>query len=103
MATFGSIAAWMIHLVAEASLAARRESHPSVVWAMQALTVLLVALVVAGMRVSWSFARAGDIESSGSPAGRTTFLGLVGLVIGALDLLLIVYEGVLIAVLRRSL
>ena len=98
-ATFGSIVTWMVHLTAEAALVPAREQRPGVVWVMHALTVLLALLVLAGMKVSWDLTRASGEEGEGTPAGRTVFLGWLGLGIGALNLLLIVYEGVLIAIL----
>ncbi|MEO5900402.1 MAG: hypothetical protein ABIR68_09755 [Ilumatobacteraceae bacterium] len=46
------------------------------------------------MRIGWAYAHiAGDDESEATPGGRTVLLGWSGLVIGALSLLLIVYEG----------
>jgi hypothetical protein len=102
-ATFGSIVAWMVHLTAEAALVPAREAHPDVVWLMHGLTVVLALVVLAGMRVSWTLARlGGDREADGDPAGRTVFLGWLGLGIGALNLLLIVYEGFLIVVLDHG-
>jgi hypothetical protein len=97
-ATFASPATWLIHLVAEASLVRLHEQHPPVVWLMHGLTVVLALVVLLGMRISWSYAHiAGDDEGVATPAGRTVFLGWVGLVIGALSLLLIVYEGLLVS------
>lgn len=102
-ATVGSIATWMVHLIAEASLVPLHEQHGWVVWVMHGVTVALAALVLLGMWISWSYTRVGSRseESVPTPVGRTVFLGYLGLVIGALDLLLIVYEGSMIVVLRN--
>lgn len=101
-ATIGSIATWMVHLVSEAALVPLRERHGWVVWVMHANTVALALVVLAGMSISWTYTRLGDDdESMATPAGRTVFLGYVGLVIGALNLVLIVYEGSLVVFLRN--
>jgi hypothetical protein len=103
LAVFGTIPVWIAHLVAEASLAPLREQHRGVVWVMHAVTVVLAVVVLAAMRRCWSLARiAAEAESAPSPAGRTVFLGLLGLTIGALDLLLIIYEGALVVAMRQS-
>ena len=100
-ATFGSIVAWIAHLSAEAALVPARESHPDVVWLMHGITLALALLVLVGMRVSWGLARLStDGEDRGTPAGRTVFLGWVGLGLGAINLLLILYEGLLIVTLH---
>jgi hypothetical protein len=102
-ATFGSIVTWMIHLTAEASLVPLHEAHSSVIWAMHGLTLALALVVVVGMRISWSYAHIGaDDESAPTPAGRTVFLGWLGLVIGALNLLLIVYEGLIVVLIDKG-
>lgn len=102
-ATFGSIAAWIVHLVVESALVPAREEHPDVVWLMHGLTLALAFVVLAGMWLSWRLARlATDDEGDGTPAGRTVFLGWLGLGIGALNLLLILYEGLIIAVVHHG-
>ncbi len=101
-ATVGSIVTWMVHLVAEASLVPLREQHESVVWVMHAVTVVLALVVLLGMWISRSYTRIGsDDESVPNPVGRTVFLGYVGLVIGAIDLFMILYEGAIVTVLRN--
>ncbi len=102
-ATFGSIVTWMVHIGSEASLVPLREAHHSVVWVMHGITIVLAVVVLAGMRISWSYAHVGtDDESSPTPVGRTVFLGLLGLVIGALSLLLIVYEGAIVSLISTG-
>ncbi len=101
--TFGSIAVWIVHLTAEACLAAVRERHGSVVWLMHGLTVVLTRWSPPEC-FCWRLAHRSpldtfDDEGLGSPAGRTVFLGWLGFAIGALNLLLIVVEGSFIAAL----
>jgi hypothetical protein len=102
-ATFGSIVIWMVHISSEASLVPLREAHHDVVWVMHGITAVLALVVLAGMRISWTYAHAGtDDESSPTPVGRTVFLGLLGLVIGALSLVLIVYEGAIVTLISTG-
>jgi hypothetical protein len=99
IAVFGGIGAWTVHLVAEAALVAARGPHPDVVWVMHGLTAALVLIVLVWMRACRRMTQLStNPESDASPGGRTVFLGWLGLAIGALNLLLIVYEGVLVAV-----
>ena len=68
-------------------------------WVMHGLTVVLAGAVLLGIWYCWWLTKLStDSESSGSPGGRTVFLGWVGVLVGALNLLLIVYEGVLVGV-----
>jgi len=98
-AAFGSILLWMVHLVSEAALVAVRGQHPDVMWVMHGLTMVLAGAVLIGMWYCWSLTKLStDSESVGSPGGRTVFIGWLGVLIGALNLLLIVYEGVLVGV-----
>jgi hypothetical protein len=102
-ATFGSIATWMTHLIAEAALVPLREAHPTTVWVMHGLTIALALVVLVGMRISWSYAHIGSSpESMPTPVGRTVFLGWLGLFVGGLNLLLIVYEGLIIVLVHTG-
>jgi hypothetical protein len=100
--TFGSIFLWMIHLTAEAALVPLHERHASAAWLMHGLTVVLALAVIAGMWISWGYTRVGEREGRATPAGRTVFLGWLGLGMGAFNLLLIVYEGMLIVALHHG-
>lgn len=102
-ATAGSIAMWMVHISALSALVPLREQHEWVVWVMHGLTVALAGVVLVGMRISWSYARIGDDdEDVPTPVGRTVFLGYLGLVIGTSNLVLIVYEGTLVILLKHG-
>ena len=69
-ATFGSIAAWIVHLTGEAALVPAREAHPDVVWLMHGLTLALAFVVLAGMWFSWRLARLGDRRRGRRHTGR---------------------------------
>lgn len=105
-AVLAGIAWWMAHLVAEASLARVSCQHPSLRWAMNAITLVtaagtVLALVWCAQMVAGS--RALEPAPAGGPAHdaqegsdlltRERFLGLFGLAVGAISLLLILWEG----------
>ena len=88
------IAAWAVHIVAAASLVPLTCDHDEVEWVLHGLTAAMSLVVVLALWVSYGMVRAGqDDEESGSEAGRTRFLGLLGLIIGFSNLALILLEG----------
>jgi hypothetical protein len=92
-AVLGGIGAWLVHLIAEASLVELGRSHPSVAWTMRGLTGGLAIVTAIAIWLSWRIwtgARAD--EEDGTPAGRTAFLGLLGLITGITNLVLILAE-----------
>jgi hypothetical protein len=96
------VAMWAVHLVGEASLVRLAQKHSGVVWAMHALTagtalVTLVALLLSIRYARWDDAHEGD----GTPAGRTRFLGLLGVIFNVANLLLILAEGLYVVVVER--
>jgi hypothetical protein len=101
-AVSAGIGMWAVHLVGEASLVRLSQLHPGTVWAMHALTagtalVTLVALALSIHYARWDDAREGD----GTPAGRTRFLGLLGVIFNVTNLVLILFEGLYIVVVAR--
>jgi hypothetical protein len=93
-AIVGPIAAWMVHLVVESSLARVACTH-QVTWVLHVITLVLALVVVWAMAISWSLFRDGESadEASSSPLATTRFLGLLGLLLGGINLLLILAEG----------
>jgi hypothetical protein len=89
-----AVGAWMIHLSAVASLVELSRTSGWAVAAMDALTVataaVCVAVIVAGAVV---LRRCRRPEDDGSPVGRSAFLALLAVILGAANLLLIVFEG----------
>jgi hypothetical protein len=89
--------AWMLHLLFLSSFARLACLHPGVVWVLHAATLATAAPTVAGVWASLLLIRhCGDPEDAGTVAGRTRFLGIVGLLVNAISLALIVLEGVYI-------
>ena len=102
-AVLGGIGAWMVHLTAESALA-RRTCVSGQDWVLHALTVALAGVTVAAMLLAARLRdHEGWIEGDASASTATRglrrdlhFLGTMGLLIGAINLLLIVFEGALV-------
>jgi hypothetical protein len=98
--SLAGIALWTVHVLVEVSLVPFSRHHHDVVWFMHGFTVLLAALALAAMVLSWRIARdARAPEESASPAGRSAFLGWFGLYSNAFNFVLIVVEGLYIGIL----
>jgi hypothetical protein len=90
------LAAWAVHLVAEAALVRSAQKDDWVIWVMHGLSAVLAAVAASGIVVAVSLIRAGDkpleSEESGDAAARSAFLGWLGLVASSFNLLLILAE-----------
>ena len=94
-AVCGGIGAWIVHLTALSALA-RRTCVTGEDWVLHALTVGLAAVTVLAMVLS---ARLRVPAGAGAPEPERTdlhFLGKMGLLIGAINLVLILFEGALV-------
>jgi hypothetical protein len=101
-AVFGGVIAWTQHLLVLAALTRFTCTKPGWKWVMHADTAACVAVTVAAMGFAYRLGRAGDpaAEDDESAPGRLAFLGWLGLAVGAINLALIVVEGVYAGVLR---
>jgi hypothetical protein len=96
------IVAWVVHLVAFAAIVEFIHDH-GYFWLFyigngSALVVTLLALWL-----SWQMATSTDeSEESGTPAGRIRFLGEFGLLVNAINLMLILLEGSYIYFIRTG-
>lgn len=91
---FGSIPAWALHLLALSALTRYSCNVPSSRWTLHAITAGTLAIAVLATLMSWRLVRGGAEETSPEEPGRMAFLGRLGLIIGATDVLLIVLEEV---------
>lgn len=99
-AVLGGIGAWTIHLMVLASVV-RFTCNTGQVWIMHVATVVTLAMCAVAILLCVRMLRAappGD-ESSDDEGGRATFLGRLGLLIGASNFLLIALEGLYVFVL----
>ena len=93
-AVTGGIGAWMVHLTVTASLVELVCEHPGWTWVLHLVTALTAAVTLVAMGMSAALAlRSPDSESAESSAGQMRFLGLLGLLLGAINLALILLEG----------
>jgi hypothetical protein len=102
-AAFGSVGAWTVHLVFEAAIVRWTSDVRGWDWTLHAATGLCVVATLAAMALAWHLRRiaAGADESAEDDAGQLLFLGNLGLLVGAIDLALIVIEGIYAAVLYQ--
>jgi hypothetical protein len=99
-AAFGSVGAWTVHLVYEASAVRWTHNSPRWEWTLHAVTVATVLATLLAMALAYRLTRvaAGADESSTADAGQLLFLGRLGLLVGTIDLALIVLEGAYVLV-----
>jgi hypothetical protein len=94
-AVLGPIALWLAHIGALAALATASCTDGVALAAMHVITGITALGTLLAMW--WSLAmvrRAGPIgEAEPTPQGRERFLGLFGLATGAVNLVLILWEG----------
>lgn len=93
---------WALHIVTFASLARWRCLHPGHDWVLHAVTVVTALGTLLAMWWSWQILQAGRDadEESGDPRGLRHFLGMLGLLVGLINLLLIVWEGSYVTFIR---
>jgi hypothetical protein len=99
--SLAGIAVWVIHLTASAALVPYAEHHHWAVWLIHGLTLVLAIVAAVFGLVCLRFARAASSdEAEWSTPGRTAFIGWFGAVTGAVNVLLIVVEGLFVATIR---
>ena len=93
-AVLGGVGAWMVHLVYSASVVELTCDHPGLIWTIHGASAGTALVTVVAMAMSAALVREGaDVESAGTRAGQFRFLGLMGLLVGAINLALILLEG----------
>jgi hypothetical protein len=103
-AAFGSVGAWTVHLVGEASLVGWTEHDTRWRWILHALTAACIIANAIALWLAWrlrTIAKHAD-ESSADDAGQLLFLSHLGLLFGIIDLALIVIEGAYAVVLSQG-
>jgi hypothetical protein len=86
---------WAVHVWAFASMARLRCLHPNVTWVLHAITVVTALGTLLAMWWSWQLWREGQgvDDGEGNPLGLRNFLGMLGLLTGLTNLLLILWES----------
>ncbi len=102
-AVLGGVGAWTAHLLFEASFMKYTCNSHGYVWVMHLATAVTALATVAAMVLSWRLLRVsqGSDEAAADAGGRLQFLGYAGLLIGAINLALILLEGVYVVFLHR--
>jgi hypothetical protein len=90
------IAAWTVHLVLLTSVVRLSCEQPGFLWLMHATTGVTLAVTAVAMALSWRLARTHADAEAGTVAAHTRFLGQLGLLVGAVNALLIVVEELLV-------
>src|SRR5262249_29175490 len=94
-AVCGGIGAWIVHLTAVSALA-RRTCLTGEDWVLHALTIGLAAVTIFAMVLSARLRTAKTAGPAERERAHLPFLGDMGLLIGAINLLLILFEGSLV-------
>ena len=101
-AVLGGIAAWTVHLFTLSSIDRLTCNLGGYAWVMHAVTGVTAVVTVGAMALSYGLFRAGgDDDAAGSAAGRLRFFGMLGLLLGDVNLALIVLEGSYVELLPR--
>jgi hypothetical protein len=94
-AVVGGIGAWTVHMLFLSSFVQYTCNEGHVGWVHHVVTAVTAAATVLSMVLAWSLVREGADADEAAPSyeGRTRFLGMAGLLIGAINLALILLEG----------
>jgi len=93
-AVLTGIAAWAAHLLLISALVRWTCNDQGTRWVLDVLTIVTALVTLVAMWLCLGIIRgAQDDEAGGTPAARTRFLGVFGLMIGAVNLALILAEG----------
>ena len=94
-AAFGGVGAWTVHLVYETSAVQWTRNDPRWEWTLHAATIACAVATVIAMVLARRLVLAahGAREGGADDAGQLTFLGNLGLLVGAINLALILLEG----------
>ena len=93
-AVLGGIAAWTVHLLMVAALTRFTCNEEGTRWVLDVLTLVTALVTVVAMWLCVGIIRGSkDDEAADTVAGNTRFLGVFGLMTGAINLALILLEG----------
>ena len=106
-AVFGGVAAWTTHLLFLVIMVQYTCNVGGDVWVLHLVTALTAAATIAAIALSANLLRIardngrGADDDRDTPDARLRFLGGLGVLVGAINLLLILAEGSLVPFLRR--
>jgi len=91
----GSTAAWVAHLFFASSFVQYTCDTPGARWGQHVATLVCAVIAASAGWVGYGFYREGqpDTEDAGTRRGANHFIGLLGMIFAAVNLLLILAEG----------
>jgi hypothetical protein len=98
VAILAPVGLWTVHFMACVSLVRLACLDSRWTWVMHGTTVATAVPTVACIGLSWGILARGRRADAGHPATQTRFLGRLGLLVGLINLVLILLEGTLVAV-----
>ena len=100
----GSTAAWMAHLIFAASYVRYTCNVSGTTWLQHVVTALCAAIAVHAGWVGYGLYREGrtDPEDAGTPRGTNHFVGLLGIIFAAVNVLLILAEGSMVGLIHPA-
>ncbi len=101
-ALLGGLGAWIIHLVLLTSIVQLSCDHPGYLWVMHGATVATLAITGAAAFLAHRLATQVGDESSATEPGRNRFIGQLGLLIAAINALLIIVEEALVLIFQSQ-
>jgi hypothetical protein len=100
----GSTAAWMAHLFFASSYVRYSCNAHGSGWAQHVVTAICALVAAHATWVAYGLHREGqaDAEDAGTPSGANNFIGLVGIIVGLTNLLLILGEGSFVSLIHPA-
>lgn len=100
----GSTGAWMAHLFFASSFVRYSCNAGGVDWAQHLFTAFCALICVHATWVAYGLHRDGrtDAEDAGTTSGANNFIGLVGILVGLTNLLLILAEGSFVGLIHQA-
>ena len=100
----GSTGAWMAHLFFASSFVRYSCNAGGVNWAQHAFTAFCALVVLHTTWVAYGLYREGrtDAEDAGTALGANNFIGVVGIIVGLTNLLLIIAEGSFVGLIHQG-
>jgi hypothetical protein len=106
------IPAWIVHLVFEAAMVRFTDVHPGWEWTLHAATAMTALVTLAGTLVCYDLFRRAERarrddppvaeDDDASDVALSRFLGLLGMLLGITNIVLILAEGSYVILVRRG-
>jgi hypothetical protein len=100
----GSTAAWLAHLFFASSFVQYSCNAQGTLWYQHVVTALCALIAAHATWVAYGLYTDGRTESedAGTPLGANNFIGVVGMIVGVTNLLLILAEGSFSGLIRQG-